>query len=158
MKKIRLCFLLLIYFISLAQVASGQIYLLRSKKAVVKQFNQYAKTVSFKSIVAITDTTVTLLVKDSVVRELNFTCYFNSKNRCYKQTQSSDCDSCFRKYLQQVFDMKRFAWKQINKNCYLSKPFWSTTILIDSTKQYSFSLVHDHFSRVLHKQYYNAAN
>lgn len=157
MKTLHRCALLLVSVFFLTQVTSAQIYLLRSKKAVIKQFQRYSKTASFKSTVSFTDTTVTLHVKDTSMSELIFTCYFNARNKCYQQTQTADCDSCFRKYLQQVLNTKRFDWKLRNEKCYISKPFWSTTLFINSSSNYSFSLVHDYFSNALHQQYYKEA-
>ena len=134
--------------------ASAQMYLLRSKKAVIRMFHQYEAKSKINIVENKADNTVQLQVRDSSFRKLDVTCYFNAKNKCYKQTKTTDCAECFDKYFAEVMKMKSYGWKKVSDHLYISKPFWATALLIDPAVPFSFSLVQEHFSRNEHKQLY----
>lgn len=149
-----LCVVLLLAGFFFIAPASAQVYLLRSKKAVTRLFHQYGDR--SKIHITSTDSMVLLQVRDSLFRKLDFSCYFNTKNKCYKQTKTTDCAECFDKYFAEVMNMNRYDWKKVSDNMYLSKPFWSTVLIIDPAVPFSFSLVHDYYPAKEHKQRYAA--
>jgi hypothetical protein len=155
-KPARLCFVLLLTVFFFTVPASAQTYLLRSKKAVIRLLHNYNN--KLKTHIEVTDSTAQLQVRDSAFRNLEITCYFNAKNKCYKQTRTTDCAECFDKYFLEVMNQNRYDWKKVSDNMYLSKPFWATVLLIDPAVPFSFSMVHEYFSREEQKEMYKKAN
>jgi len=71
-----------------------------------------------------TDSTVTLTTNDKY-RPLIIHCSFDrpgKKGICLSEKVSLDCDSCYQKIFKLFLDKKRFDWKLIGTDRYLSKP------------------------------------
>lgn len=63
--------------------------------------------------------------KDSIlvqVNELTQLIYvFDEKGLCMTETTNTRCDSCHNGYLKLVLDKKKYSWKKINENQYISR-------------------------------------
>lgn len=74
--------------------------------------------------------TITLTDNDSVLLNsakpgkffpVDFIYSFNRSGKCQSEKVIAGCDSFFNKYLQAVLGQKKYEWKKINENQYLSK-------------------------------------
>lgn len=66
------------------------------------------------------DSTLVIAYKDQTVQPVVFIYTFNKKGRCWSEKIIAGCDSCFTKYLYGVLDQKKYGWKKINENQYVS--------------------------------------
>ena len=74
--------------------------------------------------------TITLTDKDSVLvysyqdaraKPVDFIYGFDKEGKCWSEKVMAGCDSCFNKYLRAVLDQKKYEWKKINENQYVSR-------------------------------------
>lgn len=59
--------------------------------------------------------------KESAGGNTEYICAFDDKGLCLSETIITRCDSCLSGYLQQVLNKKKFEWKKINENQYVSR-------------------------------------
>jgi hypothetical protein len=63
--------------------------------------------------------------KDSILVQVNtktqLIYVFDEKGLCFTETTITRCDSCHDSYLKILLDKKKFAWRKINENQYISR-------------------------------------
>lgn len=100
---------------------SSQNFIGKTYKEVKKKLKRYQKsTDSF--LVKITDSAE--YIKMSVLGRDNntadFVYGFDDKGKCKSEKVIAYCDSCYKKYLDAVLAEKKYGWKKINMNQYIS--------------------------------------
>jgi hypothetical protein len=60
-----------------------------------------------------------ILVRVNSLSQLIFV--FDEKGLCMTETINTRCDSCHDGYLKNILDKKKYSWKKINENQYISR-------------------------------------
>ncbi|MBX9734389.1 MAG: hypothetical protein K2X37_10035 [Chitinophagaceae bacterium] len=92
----KLTFFIFFIYISLTHFVSAQYYIDMKKEKVIEKFAKIRKKNSkINTILQITDSTITYLVRDTSLQNLDFILYFDKNNKCYKEKSILTCDSCY---------------------------------------------------------------
>ncbi len=109
---------------------SAQSYINKSKKKALAMLSKYEAGNGFQTPEILqTDSTITFSVKDMADRKSIFTYSFDVNGKCQSEKIQASCDSCFEKYIGQVLANKKYDWKKINANQYISK--YSSKLMLE---------------------------
>lgn len=146
--KIILFFLCFFPLISTAQNFIG-----KKRARVIKLLQQEIKKNDSLTIsLTTTDSTVICSVKAGKSSPADFIYSFNKSGKCTAEKIMASCDSCFTKYLQQLLANKRFEWKKINENQYISKyTAYRVIELPGDTKEFSYTILKTDWNRETYK-------
>ena len=116
--------LLFLIFISSVLISTGfsQGFINRNKSTVRKYLETYTAQHKLKTIIEDTDSSLIFLIRDSSVHQLDVIVHFDRAGKCDRETRSTNCDSCCKKYITQTLDNNEFEWTKINDNTYISRP------------------------------------
>lgn len=112
--------LLLILFLAPACWSLAQGYIDLSKSRSKKSLIKYQVTnKKVHTTLRETDSSLTLLIRDSsIILDVNF--HFNRSHRCDREKRTTNCDSCFQKYLRATLAREKFEWTKLSDSAYLS--------------------------------------
>ena len=117
MKKKFLLVLLLFPVIGFSQNFIG-----KSKTQVNKELQrQIVKNDSLEITLSDKGSTLLLSVKAGKVSPADFIYGFDKSGKCQSEKIIAGCDSCYNKFLQAALAIKKYGWKKINENQYVSK-------------------------------------
>lgn len=116
----QLLLLLLSCGICQTMVAQGYIDLTK-EKALKKLEKSKSNNAGININISATDTTLSYLVRDKSVQNLDLILYFDNKNRCYKERKVLTCDSCYQQFLNNILADKYYRWTKINDTTYYSR-------------------------------------
>ncbi len=133
-------FCLFVVAITFAMAGFSQEYLGWNRKPVKRGIKQYAKALKTKTVIKETDSTVTLILRDSTKRPLDLIYHFNSSGKCEGKTLIADCDTCFKLYIKNILKQKRFKWVKINEKKYVSKFSKHLVFDLESNGPYTYHL------------------
>jgi hypothetical protein len=104
-------------------IATGfsQGFINKSKEHVKKYMGKYSSINHLNSIVQETDSTVTILVRDSTVKHLDVTAFFDTHDRCNKEIRTSDCDRCRQKYIDVILTDQSLNFIKLNDSTYVDR-------------------------------------
>jgi hypothetical protein len=149
-------FILCLLLLHTTTMAHGFISMKRPniKKQLTEFYNKNKVATRFEE----TDSTLICYVIDSAGADAGkFTYSFKKNNRCYKETAEGNCEPCFTKLFNDATLAKRYKWKKISDNLYLSKPLWNLTLIrSDEEQSFSYTIVKDYFSRTAHTRLYKS--
>ncbi|MBK8952194.1 MAG: hypothetical protein IPM85_07835 [Chitinophagaceae bacterium] len=57
-----------------------------------------------------------------------FEYFFASDKKCITEKVTANCDSCYKRYLKELLGKKKYGWKQLNENQYISAYKWQLMI------------------------------
>ncbi len=130
----------------------SQSYINKSKKKVLTMLAKYDAGAGFeKPVIQQTDSTIRLLVNEPGGRETNFIYRFDKNGKCQSEETRASCDSCYKKYLQAALDRKKYKWKKINENQYISS--YSEKRMIEAPPEvndYSFMILRTGWTKKLY--------
>jgi hypothetical protein len=108
-------------FIFFTKSVSAQGYIGNSYKEVHKKLKKY-KPGNDSAQVTISDSAgfLRMAVRGTTFQPADFTYGFDDKGKCRSEKVIAYCDACYEKFLKAVLDVKRFGWKKINENQYIS--------------------------------------
>ena len=149
-----------VYFILLliGSTVNAQGFISMKRSAVKKQLTKfYAKhnvTLRFEE----TDSTLTCFPLDSTGTNIrSFTYFFKDNNRCYKENAQGNCEPCFTRMFTDATLVKRYKWKKLSDNLYLSKPLWNLTLIrTNEEASFSYTIVKNYFNRTAHTKLYKS--
>jgi hypothetical protein len=114
----RLILFLLLLF---PAISNAQYYLTKTRGQVKKELGKYLeKYDSLSGTISETDSSVQLSIKQGSSQPADFIYLFNKAGKCRVEKVISYCDSCHTKFLKHVLDNKKYGWKKINGNQYVS--------------------------------------
>ncbi len=114
--------LLLLLFCGIGQTLFAQGYIDLTKEKAMKKLEKSKSNNSGMNIsISATDTTLSYLVRDKTVQNLDLILYFDNKNRCYKERKVLTCDSCYQQFLNNILTDKYYRWTKINDTTYFSR-------------------------------------
>ncbi len=112
---------LFISLLFLATHASSQDYINLNKTKARKTFQKYADNKKYQTVIQETDSTLTLLLRDPKVQNLDIYVHFDQRGKCDRELQTFSCDSCYRKQLDTLLSSKYYKWIKVSTNTYFSK-------------------------------------
>lgn len=119
MKRI-LLFMLLMSCISTVALAQG--YIDQAKEKARKKLEKSrAHNAGVNILIEESDSTLSYLVRDKAVQNLDILLFFDNKNRCYKERKVLTCDSCYQKFLNNMLADKYYRWTKINDSTYYAR-------------------------------------
>jgi len=115
--------LLLVIFISIALISTGfsQGFINRNKGTVRKYLETYTAQHKLKTSIEDADSSLIFLIRDSSVHQLDVVIHFDKSGKCDRETRSTNCDSCYKKYISGTLNME-LKWTKINDSTYISRP------------------------------------
>lgn len=144
--------LLIILCLLLPLKGLSQSYINKSKKQTLTRLAKYDAGAGFeKPVIVQTDSTVSMQVKGSGGLETNFIYRFDKNGKCLMEETRASCDSCYKKYLQAALDQKKYRWKKINENQYIS--VYSKKRMIElppEGNEYSFTILRTGWTKKLY--------
>lgn len=144
--------LLVIFLLLLPAAGFSQNFLGKSKNQVKKILQKKIRK-SDSLVITMTDKDSILIynIKAGKTWPGEFRYSFNASGKCRSEKVIAGCDSCFRKYLQTLLDQKKYAWKKINENQYVSN--YSSRMMIElpaENKDFIYTLFRMDWSKELY--------
>ena len=140
-------------FVLISFSGFSQNYINKSRAQVKKELNEYTiRNDSLNASITETDTAIVLSVKGKETLVADFIYRFDKAGKCMSEKVITDCDSCFTKYFQAVLNRKKYEWRKINENQYISS--FAAKMLIElpaDSKDFYFTILRTDWS----KQMYN---
>lgn len=144
MKKKILLLLLLFPVIGFSQHFIG-----KSKAQVTKELQrQIVKNDSLTITLSDKNSSVLLSVKASKVSPADFIYGFDKSGKCQSEKIIAGCDSCFNKFLQAALAIKKYGWKKINENQYVSN--YTSRLMIElpaESKELSYTILRTEWTK-----------
>lgn len=149
MKKV----LLIILLLTSGRLWSQQFIGLRPAQ-VLRKLENYGTPAGYeKPEISQNDSTVSMFVKGSNGISTRFIYRFDKQSgTCRSEQVQASCDSCFRKYLDGVLAQKKYQWKKINENQYVSA--YSKKRMIElpaETNDFSYKILKTGWSKKLYR-------
>lgn len=113
----------IIVFLLLAPAnAFSQLYINKTKSQVKQELGKYfLKKDSITTTITETDSTLLMKVRGADATEADHIYSFDKSGKCSAQKTVTWCDSCLEKLLQPLLAEKKYQWKKININQYISE-------------------------------------
>ena len=120
----------------------SQLYINKTKSQVKQELGKiFLKKDSIPTSITETDSTLLMKVRGTGVTEADYTFSFDKSGKCSAEKTVTWCDSCHEKLLQSLLAEKKYRWKKININQYVSKYSAGVFIEIQATgNTYSFTI------------------
>ena len=144
MKRIVIALLLLFPFHAFSQALVGK----------GKSFVRYAlqrdlkKNPEINIVIDDKDSLILYSIRDEKYKPVDFIYRFDQSGKCVSQRVLAGCDSCFQKYLNALLERKKYEWKKINENQYVSK--YSEFLMVELSPQkedYSYIILKADWNR-----------
>ena len=145
-----------VVFLLMYCAATAQGFLSMKRNNVKKQLTRFYSKQQVPYRFAETDSSITVIVTDTSGKHTaGFSYFFKRNNRCYKETGDGACEHCFQKIISDAKMVKRYRWKTVSEQFYLSKPLWNMVLMrTDPERPFSYSIIKDYFNRTDHKKLY----
>lgn len=113
------------YFLLLSFLFPASIYaqinINKSKASIIKETTDYQKKNSSYSIdTNETDSTLWIVEINPEKNRTEHLLQFDKANKCMLESFQFKCDSCYNKKLSELLAIKKYNWKKINGNQYIS--------------------------------------
>ena len=145
----------IILFLLLLPIAGFSQNFIGKSKPYLKKFlqKQIKKNDSLNITLTDNDSVLLYSIKPGKVLPADFIYGFNKSRKCQWEKIIAGCDSCFNKFLKAVLDKKRYEWKKINENQYVSK--YASRMMIElpaDNKDFSYTILKTGWNKYLYKQ------
>jgi hypothetical protein len=131
----------------------SQNFIGKSKEKVKKELQlQLKKNDSLAITLTDRDSVLVYSIKDDKVLAADFIYGFDKSGKCQSEKVIAGCQACFNKYLQATLATKKYGWKKINENQYVSKFSDRRMIeLPDEKKNFTFSILRTDWSKEMYE-------
>jgi hypothetical protein len=101
----------------------AQKYFDKSKAQVKKELGEYVIiNKQFDPVITETDSSLVMTIKEEDAKPVRFIYGFDGQSgKCNSQRTEAGCDTCYKKYLQNLLDQKQYKWKKLNENQFISR-------------------------------------
>lgn len=131
----------------------AQNYINKSKSYVLKGLKKYSTdNPTAAATISETDSTIVMNIPGSAMQPATFSYYFDQKGKCMAEKTKASCDSCLNKFLAYALQQKKFNWKKINENQYVSS--YKKKLMIElpaDNSDKSMSILRMSWSKTLYK-------
>ncbi len=145
--------IIFIFLLQLPVAAFSQKYFDLPKSEVKKELEKYVldnKTIN--PVLSETESTLVLAVNDPAAQPASFIYGFDKiTGKCNSRKTVAACDSCYKKYLDNLLAQKNYQWKKINENQYVSK--FADRLLLElrvDDNDYTFTLLKTEWTKELY--------
>ncbi len=139
-------------FVLLSFSGFSQNYINKTKAQVRKELNEYVSmNDSLNAAISETATAITLSIKGPKTLPADFIYRFDKTGKCKSEKVMGGCDSCFNKYFQAALDRKKYEWRKINENQYISG--FVARMMIElpvDSKDFSFTILRTDWSKQMY--------
>ena len=120
----------------------SQLYINKTKSQVKHELGKkFLKKDSTSASITETDSTLLLKLRGAGIIESDHVYSFDKTGKCNSEKTITWCDSCHEKLLQPLLAVKKYNWKKINMNQYVSE--FSASLFIEvqiDDDTYSFTI------------------
>ncbi|MBC7875441.1 MAG: hypothetical protein H7Y01_15680 [Ferruginibacter sp.] len=124
----------------------------KTRTRVIKELqHQVAKNDSLTITLTENDSVVIYSIKGPAVLPADFIYGFDKSGKCRSEKVVAGCEACFNKYLQNALDNKRYKWKKINENQYIST--YAARMMIElppENKDFSYTVLSTEWTKELY--------
>ena len=121
----------------------SQLYINKTKSQVKQELSKsFLKKDSASANITETDSTIVLEIRGTGIRDADHIYGFDRSGKCSTEKTITWCESCHEGLLQQVLAEKKYNWKKINMNQYVSG--FSESLFIEvqvNDDEYSFTIL-----------------
>lgn len=144
---------IILFMLLVPATAFSQLYINKTKSQVKQELGKiFLKKDSVTTSITETDSTLLMTIRGSGAIEADHIYSFDSAGKCSAEKTVTWCDSCLEKLLQPLLDEKKYQWKKININQYVSEfsagVFIEVQVLGDT---YYFTVFSLNFDRKMYK-------
>ena len=139
--------LIILWIVAWTNSSYSQNYINSSKSNSKNFFTKYADKNSLKTVIEETDTTLTFLVRDTKVQNLDIFLHFDQKGKCDSEVYTLSCDSCYQKYLNNTLASKQYKWTKVSASTYFSYSRNRLILTAATDKPYSFLIQRSKLNR-----------
>ena len=144
---------IIVFLLIVPSTGFSQLYINKTKSQVKQELGKkFLKKDSISASITETDSTLLMKVRGTGATEADHIYSFDKSGKCSAEKTVTWCDSCFEKLLQPVLAQKKYQWKKININQYVSEFSAGVFLEIQVTgNTYSFTIFRLNFSRKMYK-------
>jgi hypothetical protein len=144
----------IIVFLLLLPVAGYSQNFIGKSKVYVKKLlqKQISKNDSLDITLTDDDSVLRYSIKAGKTLPADFIYGFNISGKCRSEEIIAGCDSCFNKFLKNVLRQKKYEWKKINENQYVSK--YTARMMIElppENKYFSYTILKTDWNKDMYK-------
>lgn len=147
MSRVIILFLLLVPFAGFSQNFIG-----KSKARVKKELQeQITKNDTLSITLTDRDSVLVYSVKDPKTFPVDFLYDFDRDGKCQSEKVLAGCEACYNRYLQAALGQKKYEWKKINGNQYVSK--YSAQMMIELPAEktdYSYTIIRTNWTKEMY--------
>ena len=131
----------------------AQNFIGKSKTQVRKELQkQIAKNDSLSIILTEKESELVYTIKPVKVLPAEFIYGFDKNGKCQSEKITANCDSCFNKFLTAALRHKKYGWKKINENQYVSKYTYRIMIELPADgNDFSYTILRTGWTKKLYK-------
>ncbi len=144
MKQILTLFFMLVILVP----AGAQKYIGKNREEIEKIIRE----INPNGVITGSDSILILSTSPDHQTNINFTCHFSPGGKCRIESYSSVCNSCYRDLLAMTLGQKKYRWKKINGNQYISK--YRSRLLLETDPdpgKNSFRIIQTSWTRKIYK-------
>jgi hypothetical protein len=145
--------IIIVLLLLISVTGFSQQYINKSKSDVKKQLDKSTiKMDGISTRITETDSSITLKLEGPGGISTDEVYVFNKSGKCSSEKIITNCDSCYERLLKAVLDIKKYRWKLININQYVSK--FSAGMFIETQAAnhvYSFTILMTNLDRKMYK-------
>lgn len=132
--------------------AFSQNFINKTKQQVKKELTKYiTRNDSLNAELTETDTTVILSIKSTKALPADFIYRFDKAGKCKLEKVMTRCDSCLNKYLSAALARKKYEWRKINGNQYISN--FASRMLMElpaDSNNFSYTILRTDWSKQIY--------
>lgn len=115
-------FFTLLTFLLVTSLAYSQGYINLKRTEVISSLKKkFQPAGNNQATISLLKDTVKVIPVDNRANEPVYIYLFDESGRCKSETIITRCDSCLTRLLQAALALKKYEWKKINENQYISK-------------------------------------
>lgn len=120
--KMKQVILFLVFGLSMSTLSFSQNYINLTKSKSRKNLEKFKLRYSdLNIIIQETDTTLSYLLRDTSVQNLDIVLSFDKNSKCYKEKFILTCDSCYQKFIANILSDKYYRWTKIDSSTYFAR-------------------------------------
>ena len=148
----------LLLTIILTNTVYAQGYINSTKSASKRVFEMYMEKHKYQATINETDFSLTFLLRDPKVQNLDIVLHFDNRGKCDSEVQTLSCDSCYHKYLNNILASDHYRWKQVDPNTYFAKSRKRLILTTGLDKPFSIMIRRSALSKREYRQIINDAS
>lgn len=142
----------LIITLWLTQHSFSQGFINSDRSEAKNYLSKYIKEEKLQTTTIETDSTITFLVRDTTVQNLDLVLHFDESGKCDKELRILTCDSCLEKTLNETLNKNNLGWTKVDSKTYLSKFKKHLKLRLHIVNATSFEIVRIDLSKKEYKQ------